>query len=50
MDRFVEPHLEDKRLIYIAVDTDEAGLGLRAELLRRLGVERCRGVVYGPGC
>lgn len=50
MDRFVETHLEDKRLIYIAVDTDEAGLGLRAELLRRLGVERCRVVVYGLGC
>ncbi|WP_455585199.1 bifunctional DNA primase/helicase [Bacteroides sp.] len=50
LDRFVETHFEGKRLVYIAVDTDAAGLKLRAELLRRLGAERCRIVTYGPGC
>ncbi len=50
LDRFVESHFENKRLIYIAVDTDAAGLKLRAELLRRFGPERCRIVTYGPEC
>lgn len=50
LDRFVETHFEGKKLIYIAVDTDTAGLKLRGELVRRLGSERCRIVTYGPGC
>lgn len=50
LDRFVETHFENKRLIYIAVDTDTAGSKLRDELLRRFGPERCRIVSYGPGC
>lgn len=50
LDRFVESHFERKKRIYIAVDTDEAGLRLRDELLRRFGPERCRIVTYGPGC
>lgn len=32
--------------IVIATDGDEAGIQLRAELIRRLGVERCRYVEY----
>lgn len=50
MDRFVESHFEDKQTIYLATDEDPAGLGLRQELLRRLGSERCRIVHFGPGC
>ena len=50
LDAYMESHLDDKRTIFIAVDTDPAGLRLRAELLRRLGPERCRVVTYGDGC
>ncbi|MBP1613192.1 MAG: family ATPase [Bacteroidetes bacterium] len=50
LDRFVESHFEDKVVIYIAVDNDLKGLELRAELIRRLGAERCRVVSYGPEC
>lgn len=50
MDRFAESHFEDKRVVYIAVDTDTKGEILKKELLRRLGRERCRVVSYGEGC
>ncbi len=50
IDRFVETHLEDKQVIYIAVDTDRKGDELRDELLRRLGATRCRIVPFAPGC
>lgn len=50
LDRFVESHFENKTCIRIVVDTDEKGLLLRDELIRRLGVERCRVVTYGAGC
>ena len=50
IDRFVESHFDDKRVIYIAVDTDTKGEILKQELLRRLGRERCRVVTYGEGC
>lgn len=50
MDRFAESHFEDKRVVYIAVDTDTKGEILKQELLRRLGRERCRVVTYGEGC
>lgn len=50
LDRFVETHFEKKKCIYLAVDTDVAGLKLREELLRRFGPERCRVVTYGEGC
>lgn len=50
MDRFMESHFEQKRVVYIAVDTDTKGTELRDELLRRLGAERCRVVTYGEGC
>ena len=50
LDRFMETHFENKNTIYIAVDTDRKGLELRAELIRRLGEERCRIVTYGHEC
>ena len=50
LDRFMETHFEDKKAIYIAADTDRKGLELRAELIRRLGEERCRIVTYGHEC
>jgi len=46
MDRFMESHFADKKVIYIAADTDRKGLELRKELIARLGVERCRVVEY----
>ena len=36
--------------IYIASDTDEVGVGLRDELVKRFGAERCKIVSYGDGC
>ena len=50
LDRFIDSHFENKDVIYIAVDTDRKGLELRAELIRRLGEERCRIVTYGYEC
>ena len=50
LDRFIESHLENKSRIYIASDTDAKGLELKAELVRRLGEEKCRIVTYGEGC
>ncbi len=41
---------DDKETIYVAVDTDDAGISARDELVRRLGAERCRIVTYGEGC
>ena len=50
LDDFVETHFENKQRVYIATDTDAKGLELRAELVRRLGEERCRIVTYGEDC
>lgn len=50
MDDFIESHFENKDTIFIASDTDAKGILLRDELIRRLGVERCRIVEYGEGC
>jgi twinkle protein len=50
LDDFIETHFENKQTIYIASDTDDKGMELRAELVRRLGEERCRIVTYGEGC
>jgi twinkle protein len=50
MDRFVKTHLEDKRVIYIAVDADRKGEELGKELIRRLGAGRCRTVAYPQEC
>jgi len=48
MDRFVQSHFEDKKVIYICVDTDRKGQELRDELVRRLGAERCRIIDLHP--
>ena len=50
LEDFIETHLENKTRIYIASDTDEKGLELREELVRRFGEEKCRIVTYGEGC
>ena len=50
LDDFIDGWFEDKQTIYIAVDTDEKGLELRTELIRRFGSERCRIVTYGDDC
>ena len=50
LDEFIETHIENKKRIYIAADTDKKGLELRAELVRRFGEEKCRIVTYGEGC
>ena len=39
--------LEHLEKIYIGVDNDEAGMGLRDELIRRFGAERCAVISYG---
>lgn len=41
---------ENKKLIIIATDNDEAGIMLREELARRLGKERCKIMFYPEGC
>lgn len=50
MNPYVESHLENKEIIYIASDMDEKGMMLRYELVRRLGKERCRIVTFAKGC
>lgn len=50
LDEFMEGWFEEKETIYIAVDTDDAGLSMRNELIRRFGAERCRIVTYGDEC
>ncbi len=50
LDDFIEEYFDDKETIFIASDTDTKGIGLRDELLRRFGTERCRVLEYGEGC
>ena len=50
LDRFVESHFDDKAEIILAMDTDKRGGELRDELVRRLGVDRCKVVAWGEGC
>lgn len=47
LDRFVESHFDDKAEIILAMDTDKRGVELRDELVRRLGVDRCKVVAWG---
>ena len=49
LDNCIDYFLSKDR-IFIAVDGDEAGMLLRDELIRRLGVEKCFDVVYPQGC
>ncbi|MGN1074621.1 MAG: P-loop NTPase, partial [Eubacteriales bacterium] len=50
MDRFVESHFEDKQRVVLAMDDDPVGRALTAELVRRLGAERCYLVRWSEGC
>lgn len=50
LDDYLEDYFDDKEVIYIAVDTDTKGVELRDELMRRLGADRCRVLVYGDEC
>lgn len=50
LDRFIESHFDDKETIYLATDTDTKGLELRAELVRRLGADKCKIITYGEDC
>lgn len=50
LDDYIEEYFDNKETIYIAVDTDKKGIQLRDDLVRRLGVERCKIVTYGEGC
>lgn len=43
-------YFEDKEKIILAVDGDDAGSGLKNELARRLGKDRCYTVSYPEGC
>jgi len=43
-------YFESKERIVLAVDGDEAGESLRAELIRRLGKDKCFTVEYPEGC
>ena len=50
LDDYLEEYFSDKETIYIASDTDSVGVGLRDELIKRFGAERCKIVTYGEGC
>lgn len=50
MNRFMNTHFDDKKIVYIAVDTDHKGVELRDELVRRLGADRCRIITFANGC
>lgn len=50
LDRFVQTHFQDKSVIYLTLDMDEVGVKMMQELIRRLGSERIRVVVWDDGC
>ena len=50
LDRFVETHFMDKKVIYLALDLDPVGLNMMKELIRRLGSSKCRVVIWDDGC
>lgn len=50
LDRFVETHFMDKRMVVLAMDNDVVGRGMVRELVRRLGADRCRVVMWDEGC
>lgn len=50
LDDYMEEYFEDKEVVFVASDSDTKGVGLRDELLRRFGIDRCRVVEYGDGC
>ena len=50
MDDYWDEYFENKKLVYIASDTDTKGVILRDALLHRFGAELCRVVEYGDDC
>jgi twinkle protein len=50
LDGCWDEYFEDKETVYVAVDTDQKGIRLRNELVRRFGAERCLVVTYGEDC
>lgn len=50
LDRFIQTHFQDKSVIYLTLDMDEVGVKMMNELIRRLGSERIRVVVWDDGC
>lgn len=50
LDEYMEEYFDDKETIYLATDSDMAGIEMRDELIRRFGAERCRTLSYGEGC
>lgn len=40
-------YFENKKKVYLAVDNDEAGMMLREELARRIGVDKCYKIDFG---
>lgn len=43
-------YFQNKEKVYILTDNDSAGLALRGELARRIGIEKCWFVKYPEGC
>lgn len=50
LDDYMEDYFDDKEAIYIASDTDNVGVHLKNELIRRFGAERCKILDYGNDC
>lgn len=46
LDEHIE-YFENKEVIYVGMDNDEAGQNVQKELIRRLGIERVRVIDYG---
>lgn len=50
LDDYMDDYFDDKEVIYIASDTDNVGVHLKNELIRRFGPERCKILDYGEDC
>lgn len=50
LDDFIESHFDKLDYIYVSVDNDRKGVECRAELIRRLGKEKCRIIDYPSPC
>lgn len=45
IDNCIE-YFDNKKIIYLATDADDAGVALRSELLRRFGTTKCRKITF----
>lgn len=50
LDDYMDDYFANKETIYIASDTDNVGVHLKNELIRRFGPERCKVLDYGKDC